>query len=150
MLGNITPEKLCAMLHRRDKNKMTMAYWLYLAKYQEGKLTEEELQIIENGKKDISLLESTAADLLDGKNVLSRTMGGTGSILRKSSRKLAGPELKDKNSIRLPTIVRNSSIESKGSTERSKETPKYMINRGGSKDKLMLIFESPTTPLSNT
>ena len=150
MLGTVSPEKLCSMLYKRDKNKLTMAYWLFLNKYQEGNLTEEEKEIIEKGQKDIHLLESTAADLLDGKTILSRTLGGTGGILRKSSRKLAVDESKEKNAMRLPNIARNTSVESKGSTDRSKETPKFVINRGGSKEKMMMVFDTPKSPLAHT
>ena len=150
MLGTVSPEKLCSMLYKRDKNKLTMAYWLFLNKYQEGNLTEEEKEIIEKGQKDIHLLESTAADLLDGKTILSRTLGGTGGILRKSSRKLAVDESKEKNAMRLPNIARNTSVESKGSTDRSKEAPKFVINRGGSKEKMMMVFDTPKSPLAHT
>lgn len=150
MLGSVSPEKLCTMLYRRDKNKMTMAYWLFLIKFQEGNLTEEEKGIIERGQKDIHLLESTAADLLEGKAILNRTLGATAGILRKSSRKLPLDESKEKHSIRLPHIARNTSVESKGSTERSKDTPKFIINRGGSKEKIGVAFETPKSQLAHT
>lgn len=150
MLGSVSPEKLCSMLYKREKNKMTMAYWLFMNKFRDGNLTEEEKNIIENSQKDIHLLDSTAADLLDGKPGLNRTLGATGGILRKSSRKLTINESKDKNLVRLPNIVRNTSVESKGSTERSKETPKFLINRGGSKEKITMVFDTPKSPLAHT
>lgn len=151
LLGNVTPEKMCSMLHKREKNKMTMTYWLMLQKSRDGNLTEEEQLIIQQGQKDINLLDSTAADLLERKSSLNRTLGGTGSTVKKSTRKMGLDETKDKRAIRLPNIIRNTSLETIGSIEISKDTPKYVINRGKSKDKLMMIFESPsTTPLSHT
>lgn len=147
MMGTVSPEKLCSLLYRREKNKLTMAYWLYLNKLNEGNLTEEEKHIIETSQKEIHLLDSTAADLLEGKtSALNRTLGGTQGILRKSSRKLTVEDSKDKPLIRLPTIVRNSSVESKGSTDRNK----FVINRGGSKERMNFVLETPKSQLSHT
>ena len=129
---------------------MTMTYWLFLRKSMEGNLSEQEKEIIENNKKDIHLLDSTAADLLDLKSTLNRTIGGTSNMLRRSTKKILSEQTKDKIQMRLPNITRNTSVESKGSTDRSKDISKFTIKRENSKDKLVMIFESTKTPLSNT
>lgn len=66
MNPNIEPEALLKLVKKKERNKYTTIYWLYKRKLDQGRMTEAELSIIEEGmKKKEHLFESTAADLIE-------------------------------------------------------------------------------------
>lgn len=102
--ADISPEALSNMLLKREKNKITMIYWLYIKKKELNNLTDEEKSIILNGAKVIAMLQSTATDLAEEKLQKSK-----GSILRITMQKTPTDKIKDK--FKFPDINRLTSQE---------------------------------------
>lgn len=112
------------MLMDKERNKSTMTYWLYLSKYEDGKLTEDE-QILAGLKangKAIDLLQSTSADLLDVATPLAKFTGG---ILRSTAKKIELPQVFVAGGYRLPNIGRMGSVDSRDNHDNSR----FKVNR---------------------
>lgn len=119
------------MITKREKNKNTMTYWLYLSKHQSGDLSQEEVDIIESNWKQIDMLQSTAADLLDKPSAALRSFGTTWNLTPKEV-EVSAPYVA--KGYRLPSIGKTPKIE--GSLDDHR--PRFRLNRG-SLDKIERI-----------
>ena len=100
---NIDVRSLCSMLRNREKNKLTMAYWLLVKKKDSRCLTDAELKIIADGHADILVDGMTQTDLKrDEANSKSKN-----NIIRYCKKKVVPKKINE--SMVFPSIDREKS-----------------------------------------
>lgn len=150
--------KLLEMLRKKQKNKYTMVYFLFLKKCEQNRLTSDEKKIISDNEKYWEGLQSTASDLVIEQK--KSTSKGRSIVTKKNKLSELFASSKGKPSSILKTNVTIDSIErsmeraakDESSLERStdSEVIKKKKTFNISRFKEGSVFDRESGPIFNT